>query len=331
MQIKILEQLKRPWLFIAVAIIVLYSFISPGLEFFSVYRTLVISPTELEPIFGIPFSYNPAWLAAIMAPFVMLPGRIGLILFIILTVFLLLYSTQVFGGNKLIVLLSAQLNWILWWSQIEALVVFGVVIGWLAMKKKSWLLMFLAISLATLKPQIGLIPIILLWWWMGKDRWKSLVAYIFLLILSMLIWGPWPLWLIDGVLNIASRPETYDSWNASIGTKALILYIPALLVPLEKQDRLMALTAVGLLSSPYLPYYSTILLLCMAIPGWLYPFAFLGYFPTVLGTKIAWNGITLLPLFTLIWVLFKPYRQKTMYLFKKGSYSEITNHQQKRI
>ena len=102
-------------------------------------------------------------------------------------------------------------------------------------------------------------------------------------------------------------------WNASLGLWALPLFIPALLLPLNRQQRLLALAATAQLASPYLPYYSTILLLCFAIPAWAYLFAFLGFLPLVLGTTIAWNGVTLLPILLLAWLyapLIKNWLQK---------------------
>jgi len=73
-------------------------------------------------------------------------------------------------------------------------------------------------------------------------------------------------------------------------------------VPMGRKERLTALTAAGLLISPYTPYYSTLVLLCLPLPAWAYVFAFIGYLPGVVGTTIAWNGIVLLPLGVLGWV-----------------------------
>jgi hypothetical protein len=62
------------------------------------------------------------------------------------------------------------------------------------------------------------------------------------------------------------------------------------------------MTATALLVSPYMPYYSTILLLCLEIPWWVYPLVFLGYFPVQLGTALAWNGIVAIPILVLGWL-----------------------------
>jgi hypothetical protein len=148
----------------------------------------------------------------------------------------------------------------------------------LAVETKSWKLMWLAMALATLKPQVGLVPIVALWWWIGPARWRALAAYFVLLTLSVAIRGPWPMWLLEGMAIVAGGTQ-YQPWNASLGWGALPLFIPALAVQLDWPQRLLALSCAGLLSSPYLLYYSTLILLCMPLPGWDYVFAFLGYLP----------------------------------------------------
>jgi hypothetical protein len=95
---------------------------------------------------------------------------------------------------------------------------------------------------------------------------------------------------------------TYESWNASLGLLALPLFVPALLAPLGPRERLLAVTCTALLVSPYLPYYSTVIVLCFSLPGILYVLAFVGYLPTVIGTVAAWNSVVLLPLGVLAWV-----------------------------
>jgi hypothetical protein len=292
---------------IALALIIwlTYSAIGPGGEFFNVYRDLVFQPAKLIGTFGAPITYNPPWLAPMLAPVITMPGRSGYIIFIGITLLIFLYASSVFESKPGFVLISAQLFWILWWGQIEGLVVLGIALGWAALKKNSWKLMILAICLAALKPQIGLFPIVAIWWWSGKDRWKSLLGFVIITIISIWIYGPWPLWFIRNVVKITNSSQ-YGPWNSSLGLWAIPLLLPALGLKMDRYSRLIALTATGMLISPYMPYYSTILLFCYALPGWSAIFAMLGYFPNILGTQIAWNGIVFLPITLLIW-LYWPY------------------------
>jgi hypothetical protein len=227
------------------------------------------------------------------------------------------FTAYQFGGKPIPILLSAHMMWILWWGQIEAWGVVALVIGWFGMKRKSWWLIFLALILASFKPQISAIPMIALWWWSGKDRWKPLAAMLVLLLFSLWVWGPWPIWYMQGILGFVGD-DHFGPWNASLGLIALPLFIPALLLPMERDKRLMAITATALIVFPYMPYYSTIVLLTFAVPWWAYLFGVLGYFPSLLGTQLAWNAIVLLPISVLIW-LYMPnfvnwYQQKKQIL-----------------
>jgi hypothetical protein len=286
---------------VALCIWLLYAVVGQGGEFFVAYRDLVLAPEKLVPVFGFPLTYNPPWLIPILSPFITMPGRAGYVLFLGATIGMVLYATRVFSGRHVVVLLSAQLFWVLWWGQIEGLVILGMALAWQALKTKSWMLMIVALLLAALKPQMVFLPALAIWWWSGKDRWKSLAGLVLITGLSIVIYGPWPVWFIQNVVYISVSSQ-YGPWNSSIGLWALPLIIPALALKLERLPRLLALTATGMLISPYMPYYSTLLLLCFPLPWWSILFAFLGYLPEVLGTTIAWNGIVLLPAGVLLWV-----------------------------
>jgi hypothetical protein len=320
-RLKQLAESKLVIFALALILWITYAMIGPGGEFFVGYRQLVLNPQELIPVFGHPLTFNPPWLAPILAPFITMPGRAGFILFTGVTLLMLLYSLRSLGGKPIYLLISAQLFWILWWGQIDGLAVLGVAIGWIALRDKSWKLMLLALLLAALKPQMGLLPMIAMWWWLGKERWKALAGFAILTALSIWIYGPWPVWFVESAFKLSNSTQ-YGPWNSSIGIWALPLLIPALALKLNRQQRIIALTATGLLVSPYMPYYSTILLFCFPIPWWNVLFAIIGYFPSVLGTAIAWNGIAFLPISVLAW-LYLPFI-RTLALSLKNGKNKIT-------
>src|SRR5271157_973175 len=295
---------------------IIYALIGPGGEFFVGYRDLVLNPENLIPVFGHPLTFNPPWLAPILAPVITTPGRAGFVLFTGATLLMFLYSLHLLGGKPIYLLISAQLFWILWWGQIDGLAALGVAMGWLALQEKSWKKMLLALLLAALKPQMGLLPMIAMWWWLGKERWKALAGFAVITMLSIWVYGPWPLWFVDSAYKLSNSSQ-YGPWNSSIGVWALPLLIPALALKLDRQQRILALTATGLLISPYMPYYSTVLLFCFPIPWWNVLFAIIGYFPRVLGTAIAWNGIVFLPISVLLW-LYMPHIRTLVLSFKNG-------------
>ena len=289
----------------AVAVWVIYAVISPGKDFYGAYTWMVINPEMYPQVADYPWTLNPPWMVPFMAPFITLPGRAGFLLFMAAMIAMIIYGAYIFGGRAIPTLLSAQMWWILWWGQLEGWGVIALVFGWAALAKRSWALMFLALTIGAFKPQVGFIPVLILWLWSGKDRWKSMACLICLAIVSVFIWGPWPLWYLQGIFKFVGDNH-FQGWNSSLGYYFIPLFLPALLLPLSREKKLMAVTATALIVSPYLPYYSTILLLCFNIPWWTYIFAFIGYIPAFYKTYIAWNAIVLLPISVLLWI-YSPY------------------------
>lgn len=286
----------------------LYSLVGPGDDYFRCYTWMVMEPERLPQVVEVPWTQNPPWLATFMAPFVTLPGRPGYIAFMGFTIAAIIYACYKLGGRPIPTLLSAHVMWILWWGQIEAWGVLAIVLGWFALRKKSWPLMTLALAWAAFKPQIGFVPVLALWWWSGRDRWKSMLGLAAIFVASLAVWGPWPVWYVQSIPNFVGNQHA-GPWSASLGLLALPLFLPALLLKLDRPTRIIALTATAHLASPYLPYYSTLPLLTFAIPGWGYLFGFLGYLPSLIGTRLAWNAIVLLPLLLLVWIYLPHARQ----------------------
>jgi len=306
---------KRYTLFViafSFGVFFLYAMISPGIDYYGAYTWMVTSPEKLPLVAEQTWTLNPPWLVPFMAPFVTLPGNAGLITFMAAMIIMTVVGCYMFGGRPILTLLSAQMWWVLWWGQLEGWGIFALVLGWVAVLRKSWLIMFLSLAIASFKPQVGFIPVIALWWWIGSGRWKSFVAMVLLLIVSILIWGPWPIWYYQGITSFVGDLH-YGPWNSSLGYIAIPLLIPALLLPLNREKRLIALTATTLLFSPYLPFYSTILLLCFNIPTWMYIFGFIGYLPAFFDTTLPWNFIAFLPISVLLW-LYWPFIIKLLHL-----------------
>lgn len=313
---------RRQWLLITavtLAVWITFAFLSPAADYIRCYTWMVKEPWRYQLVSERFWTQNPPYQSIFMAPFVSIPEHNGYIVFMAFSLAAFVVSAHLLGGKPILVLISAQMLWILWWGQIEIFGVLAVLLGWYALQRGqaeqqaaesqpdqknkpiAWIIMFLALTFATFKPQISLVPTLALWWWSGRDRWKSMLALVGLVIFSLWAWGPWPVWYAQGVIRYATGGHA-GMWNASLGLWTLPLFIPALMLPLNRQERIIALAATAQLASPYLPYYSTILLLCFAIPPWAYFFAFLGFLPLVLGTTIAWNGIALLPLLLLVWL-----------------------------
>lgn len=300
----------RPWskrytiivIILAVATWFIYAMIGPGTDYYGAYTWMVLNPEKYPQIAERAWTLNPPWMVPFMAPFITLPGRAGYLAFMAVMIAATLFGAYVFGGRPIPILFSAQMWWVLWWGQLEGWGVLGLVLGWAALMSNSWPVMFLALAIGAFKPQVGFIPVLFLWAWSGKDRWKSMVAFVVLALLSLLIWGPWPKWYLEGILKFVGDNH-FGGWNSSLGYLFIPLFLPALLIPLSREKRLIAITATTLIVSPYLPYYSTILLLCFNLPAWAYIFAFTGYIPGLINKAyLAWNSIALLPIGVLLWL-----------------------------
>lgn len=263
----------RQWMvvtLVAVCVWALFAFIGPGSDFIRCYTDMVLRPERLKEVAIYPWTVNPPYLAVFMAPFITLPGRAGYILFVGLTIASYVCGAYLLGGKPILVILSAHMMWVLWWGQLEGWGILGVILGWSALQRKSWPLMFLALTLASFKPQISAVPVIAMWWWLGNPgRWKAAAAMLALFLASIWIWGPWPLWYYQGIFEYVGDGH-FGPWNASLGLYALPVFLPALLLPLDREKRLIALTASFYIASPYQPYYSTLPLLCFAVPWWAY-------------------------------------------------------------
>jgi hypothetical protein len=296
---------------IAVVLLVLYSYFGftfpdlptgPGADFKRAYTWMVLEPDRLSTNAIYPWTLNPLWQNFFMAPFVTMPWPWGYITFMAFTLAAAVLGAYWFGGQPIGLLLSSQMFWVLWWGQLEGWAILAVVLAWVAVGRRWWWLMTVALALATLKPQIGLAPVALLWWWSGRERWKPVAVLGGIFIYTLLVWGPWPIWYWQGMQHGAFVAQHAQSVRASLGMWAWPLLLPALCVPLSPTQRVLALAAAAQLASPYLPYYSTILLLMFNIPPWIYAVSLLGYLAPWLGPTFAWRSMVSVPLATLAWI-----------------------------
>lgn len=288
---------KYKYLFLIFSGLLLWAFYAtyaPGGEFYGIYRLMILHPEEYQTH---SYIFNPPWLFPILAPFEMLPGRLGFILYLILPIVSIIFVTKILKGNVYIALFSAQMFWVLWWGQIDWIGILGVGLTWLAYKKNSWLLMGLGILLVAIKPQIGLLAVTYLWF-QYKEKWKTAAFVFVFFLISLLIWGLWPLKIIDNILNYVDE-GSFAFWNSSLGLIGLPLFF-LLFIKKPIEDKFLAIIAITLIVSPYLPYYSTLVLLCFPLPVGLYIFAFSGYSLNLLGPTITYQALVLLPMSVLI-------------------------------
>lgn len=274
----------------------------PGADFKRAYTDMVLKPERLPSNAEAPWTLNPLWQNFFMAPFVTTPWPWGYVLFLAFTLAVSALGAYWFGGNPILLLLSAQFSWVLWWGQLEGWAILALVVGWIGMERQSWWWMFLALAMASFKPQVGFLPVIALWWWSGNARWKSAFLLAGVFLFTLIAWGPYPLWYLQGMMNSEFATHHAAVVQSSLGWVALPFLLLALILPLNRYQRILALAAAGQLVSPYMPFYSMALLLCFNLPWWIYALSFVAYFPSLLGTSIAWKGMVVIPISILVWL-----------------------------
>jgi hypothetical protein len=196
------------------------------------------------------FDYQyPPWVTLILRPLTSLPPRIGLAVMNGLTlssvaVLSYRYARHTFPASyapAILALLFALFNsipWmILWLGQIEVMVLLGLAI------------LPVGIPLLFAKPHLGL--------WAGLGSRRDFVWMMIMLVISLVMWGIWPVSLLSQTLGYRVPHPTSMGWSTLhpvIGVMGLVLLLFTTRDPLR-------LMAAGSFVSPFLmPYHYYILL-----------------------------------------------------------------------
>lgn len=107
------------------------------------------------PYWGLFTSWIPAQLAE---PF-------GFGLWVGLGMFLVILGARYLNAPLLLLVTSYQFHWVVFSGQIDSYVIFGIIFGiWAVWNSKPYLL-GVALMMALIKPQISLLPALILFWW----------------------------------------------------------------------------------------------------------------------------------------------------------------------
>ncbi|NMC54341.1 MAG: DUF2029 domain-containing protein [Chloroflexi bacterium] len=220
------------------------------------------------------------WLLPFFQILSWLPFEASYILWIGLSVLGVWFAARVFNGNSTLALLSYQMSSVLFWGQITGILCGLLGLFWWAIHHHRWWLAGLAGLLAAAKPQSGTIFVLLLFLFSNtsvREKIRILLIPLVGFILSLLFYPGW-------ILEILSRREAvYTAGNISlwqwIGPWAMLLILPAVLIPATKQQRFLALSATWVLIIPYfsLPDLLTLFIFPVEIAPVL-----LGYMPGIL-------------------------------------------------
>ncbi len=228
------------------------------------------------------------WLLPLFKLLSFLPFEVSYSIWILLSVIGVVFAVRVFNGNLPLALISYQMSFSLFWGQISGIICGFLGLFWWSLHQKKWWLAGIALLIVAAKPHTGGMFAFLLWifaeieW---KDKLRVLIIPIVGGILSLLVYPGWIMAVISGSSN------AYAWGNISlyqwIGPWALLLFLPALIVPLPKQQRFLLLAVTCILTIPY--FLQTDLITLFLFPvGWI-PIL-LGYLPAIMPFFLGYEG-----------------------------------------
>jgi len=237
--------------------------------------------------------YYAYWMLPVFALLALLPPLVAYAIWGVFNILCIFFATRIFGGRTSLNLLSFQMLYVAFIGQIIGVIAAGLALLWWGLHRRRWALAGLGLTIACTKFHIGLIvgSILLLiadisW----RERLRVLVVPVVVLALSLVIYPMWPLDVLATIRNTPANDWGSISLWRWIGPSALFLWIPALLLPLSRSQRLVALTATMALTLPY--FQQTDLLTLFILPiGWAYVIlGNLGY----LFFAVYWGGLQVL-------------------------------------
>lgn len=238
------------------------------------------------------------------------PEPLGYLIWISAGLFLVLVTAQRFQSPLLAVLLSYQMNWIVFYGQIDPFIIFGVGLGYDAIVNKKPYLLGVALALVTIKPQVGLL-LAAYFFFSSSSKPKTTLTFLLIVLLSLLVWPKWPeRFIFEQMLSFMDRP--YNSWaNTSLEIPywlGAIISLLALISPMTLEQKIPLLLATNLFISPYSTIYSQLSLLSVGLP---YLFSIFGFIPWVVaiiaGPFGTWQWAFVFPLSVIIYSYYAAY------------------------
>ncbi len=255
----------------------------------------------VTPYWSLFLSYLPA----------ILPDPFGYFVWITVGAFLVLVTANYFESPLLMILLSYQMNWVLFYGQVDPYVIFGIGLGYYAVERSKPLLIGVAISLLMIKPQFGIL-VAIYFFLSSTSKLKTILVSAIPFLLSLLAWPGWieRLWSEQLKIFMHQPPQAYT--NTSLGLPlwiGIILSIFILCIPLKLKEKVPVLVAANLLVSPYSTIYSQLSLLSLGLPKVFYLWGFIPWvIAIIIGPFGNWRWAFLFPLSVVLYSYYVTYK-----------------------
>lgn len=201
-------------------------------------------------------------------------------------------ATRVFnaGPKAALALLTYQMLYTIYYGNITGILLGGLAVYWWGLAHRRLALAGLGLTLLLTKFHLGIPLGLILGFLAGLSRreWLSLALVPGLAFL--LSWAAYPAWPLQVAGTILSTPPndlgsiTLWQW---LGASALLLWVPPLLLPLPKTQRLIMLVATTALALPYFQHTDLLALFVFPI-GWVPLAGNIGFY---LYAQYSWPGL----------------------------------------
>lgn len=221
-----------------------------GWDFFKAFRR-----DTLTADYGFK-TWHPYPIYWFIYPFAILPPKIGYLFWNLANAFSVIYAIKMWRGRFLNFSISLPLFWLFYSGQIDGFIALGLALGIFG----SPYIAGLGLVLLTIKPQVGLLPILFII--LHRRDWRIFVVPGIIYLLSFACWGWWiPEW-INSILVLEK--------SGSVTNIGLYPFAFALLPLLWfKRSSLTVWYLVGSLLAPYYAVYSLLSLFCFYFPIWI--------------------------------------------------------------
>jgi hypothetical protein len=247
--------------------------------------------------------HHPFWARWVFWLLSLPPEPVAYVALSLVSIGLLYWATRTYQGRPWMVFTSFAFAWVLFYGQIDGLVLGGICLAWVALKTDRPVLVGAGIIMALIKPQLSLPVVVAIWWW-SPHRLKSLIIPAIVLAATFIQWGWWiPSW-ISGLFateDLVLLSRNISLWQL-LGPAALLIWPIILILKVTQERKLLAIAAATALSMPYFPLPSAVLLLVFPVPIWAWALVQIPLLGSVVGFWVYRIGVVL-PFALLLWII----------------------------